>query len=240
MSLQKCFFLTDSYNPNEPEDEWTLVYEKTTSGAFSYTAEWGKYKIEISGGGGSGGATARAHLGNSHSETNGSNGESLIKYSNVGISDTVTFSGTIGSGAQGSYAESRRDESPIFTPSPSAGAAGTGFDSGTKGTAQYYKHSSGGGADSWSCASGSGGGSSSVFSGNTLLGVARGGNGGIAKTLNISQQNGGIGGSGGVSSGSGATGGVAAAGYNDSNVRSGTGSDGWVKIYKSNIKPEPV
>lgn len=238
MSLQKGFFRVQSSNPNLPPEVWTLVYSKTTAGSFSYSASWGKYKIELSGGGGSGGATARAHVGYSHSETAGSNGELITKYSNVGTSGTVTFSGTVGSGASGSFAQSRKSNQS-FTPSPSAGAAGTGYANGATGTTGYIK------AipttyDSWSCASGSGGGSSSVLAGSTLLGVAKGGNGGNAVARSISQKYGGVGGSGGVSSGSGASGGTAAAGYDDSNVTSGAGSDGYVKIYKSNLKPEPV
>lgn len=237
MSLQKGFFRVQSSNPNLPPEVWTLVYSKTTAGSFSYSASWGKYKIELSGGGGSGGATARAHVGYSHSETAGSNGELITKYSNVGTSGTVTFSGTVGSGASGSFAQSRQSNRS-FTPSPSAGAAGTGYANGATGTTGYIKIPTT--YDSWSCASGSGGGSSSVLAGSTLLGVAKGGNGGNAVARTISQKYGGVGGSGGVSSGSGASGGTAVAGYDDSNVTSGAGSDGYVKIYKSNLKPEPV
>lgn len=235
MSLQKGFFRVQSSNPNLPPEVWTLVYSKTTAGSFSYSASWGKYKIELSGGGGSGGATARAHVGYSHSETAGSNGELITKYSNVGTSGTVTFSGTVGSGASGSFAQSRQSNQS-FTPSPSAGAAGTGYANGTTGTTGYIKIPTT--YDSWSCASGSGGGSSSVLAGSTLLGVAKGGNGGNAVASTISQKYGGVGGSGGVSSGSGASGGTAVAGYDNSNVTSGAGSDGYVKIYKSNLKPE--
>lgn len=238
--LLNSFFLTEPHNPNLPPETWTLVYSKDTSGAFSYSAGWGKYKIELSGAGGSGGATARAHVDNSHSESNGSNGELITAYSSVLHSNLVIFSGIIGSGARGSYAESKRSGSSGFTPAPVAGAAGTGYAFGTKGTTAYFKEATGSTRDSWSCASGSGGGSSSVLVDSTLLGYAKGGNGGNAKVYGTSQKNGGIGGSGGVSSGNGASGGTAIAGYNNSNVTSGAGSDGYVKIYKSNLYPEPM
>lgn len=218
---------------------WTLVYSKDTAGSFSYSAGWGKYKIELSGGGGSGAATARAHVGYSHSETAGSNGELITVIHNVESGTTRLFDGTVGSGASGSKAQSKQNESISFVPSNSVGAAGSGYANGSQGTSGWGR-SGGNPFDYSSAVSGSGGGSSNIvfhYSGGSIGQYARGGNGGNAVAKTVSQQYGGVGGSGGVSSGSGAAGGAAVTGYDNTTVTSGAGSDGYVKIYKSNIYP---
>lgn len=106
MSLQKCFFLTDSYNPNEPEDEWTLVYEKTTAGSDTLNLGWGKYKIEASAGGGGGAAalggfaSSQGYFANSAGASGGTGayGSAIIEYT-VNSTDTLTF--TVGAGGTG-------------------------------------------------------------------------------------------------------------------------------------------
>lgn len=245
--LQKEFFRAQSYNPDLPEETWMLVFEKDTSGAYSQSLGWGKYKVVFSGGGGSGGVIAysRTEIISSSFAHNGSNAEEKTIYFSVSVDDTKTLSGIIGSGAAGSGARGRRN---VFSPSPqaSSGAAGVGYQNGSKGGAKttYYEYP--GTPHTYSefgAAGGSGGGSTSVSIDNSTPETARGGNGGSARldltaynAGQIGTVNGGVGGNGGVASGSGASGGEGAQKY-DGATTSSAGADGYVRIYKSNIKP---
>ena len=94
-------------------------------------------------------------------------------------------------------------------------------------------------SDTSAAAGGSGGGSTSLEIDGVLNSVARGGNGGACRADQVATQSGGVGGSGGVGSGTGAAGGAGrytrtGGGY------SGAGKNGYVRIYKSNLYPEPV
>lgn len=240
--LQKEFFRTQSYNPDLPPETWTLVYANNTPGAFSFTGGRGKYRIEYSGGGGSGSSVAcrsdPSSFVRNRSQQNGGAGERLVFYSNVFYGNNSTFSGTIGAGAEGSSTTSRSSYH-----SWTVGNPGSGYQSGTSGTATSYSHNP-------VLAGGSGGGSTSLFVNGGLVGISRGGNGGSAsiqvntagaqnppnwQTMSVS---GGVGGSGGVW-GNGAYGGAASygAGSGSYNV-SGSGGNGYVYIYKSNLYPE--
>lgn len=102
MSLQKGFFKTQSSNPVLPPEEWELVAEFTTPGTYTQTLDWGKYRFEMSAGGG-GGATALAsnvqpHCGGASGGT-GAYGVALCEYG-YGVTDTITIVvGGHGSGA---------------------------------------------------------------------------------------------------------------------------------------------
>lgn len=104
MSLQKCFFLTDSYNPNEPEDEWTLVYEKTTAGSDTLNLGWGKYRFEVSAGGGGSGAALGGYYNNYYNTSAGASGGTGAYGSfivEVGVGTTDEFSLVVGTGGSG-------------------------------------------------------------------------------------------------------------------------------------------
>lgn len=249
--LGKGFFFTESHNPDLPTENYDdMVYEKTTAGNYSTALDWGKYKIVFSGGGGSGAAIAYGSTENERYANAGSKGEEKTVYLNVMVNESKTISGIIASGGQPSSARGRRDE-PLGWASATAGNAGTGYANGTKGGAKttYGQHSTNQvNYDEYGAAGGSGGGSTSVAINNETPTVARGGNGGNARihlTRNYSHYSdlgnvsGGAGGSGGFSSGTGASGGAGAAKY-DGTTTSGAGANGYVRIYKSNLKPEPL
>jgi hypothetical protein len=229
--LQNEFFRVQSYNPDLPEETWELVFEKNTSGAYSQSLGWGKYKIVFSGGGGSGGASSATHWNYQDWANNGSAGEESYIITTIGYDATRVYSGIIGEGGKSSYAYSRYDETPTVT----AGNAGVGYENGTKGGTKSGMGESV--ADRSGAAGGAGGGSTSLTlgsSGGTIF--AKGGNGGAASADRIDSVSGGIGGSGGTTSGTGAAGGNGAFGYRGP-ATSGAGADGYVRIYKSNIKP---
>ena len=242
--LLNCFFLTESHNPDLPEEEWTLVYENTTPGAYSQNFGWGKYKIEISGGGGSGAASIRDTNGMEYEYTqNGYSGEKKTVVAAIYTGENKTFSGTIGGGGKGATVRVLK-QSDRYKGEAFYGNAGQGYQNGSTPNTKYeYNHEStfmlGGGA--W--VGGSGGGSTSLEIDSVLNTVAAGGNGG---TVNVNYSgykisNGGVGGSGGTTSGLGANGGSSVDKKNVSGTyTSGNGSDGYVRIYKSNLKPEPV
>lgn len=230
--LQKGFFRTQSSNPDLPPDEWTLVDEITTPGAYSTTLSWGRYKIELSGAGGSGGASSATHADYKNWANNGSNGELTTNIINVFYGTSKTISGIIGQGGRSSYADSH--------PTPAtatAGNGGTGYANGTRGNT--VTRAAGLGADRSAAAGGAGGGSSNLNIDNVLTSVARGGNGGTSCADELPVTTAGTGGSGGVSSGTGASGGAGRFGYKVA-ATSGAGSNGFVRIYKSNVYPEPL
>lgn len=100
--LGKGFFLTESHNPDLPPEEWTLVYEKTTPGTDTFNINWGRYKIEASAGGGGGAAALGGQYSNASAGASGgcgSYGEGIVEYG-VLDSDMLTINiGSAGSGA---------------------------------------------------------------------------------------------------------------------------------------------
>lgn len=242
--LQKGFFLTESHNPNLPEEEWTLVYEKDTTGSYSESCSWGKYKIVISGGGGSGAIFARYSTAQNMEWgwiQNGFAAEEKTVYIDVPYASTKTISGIIGGGASGSHAETNGYQSHA-----NYGAIGTGYANGAQANTKYEYTDvvPGTGTRNFGAwVGGSGGGSSSLEVDGILNTISAGGNGGEV-TINYNgnkTSTGGIGGSGGTKTGNGAAGGncVNETGYGV-NITSGAGANGYVRVYKSNLKPEPI
>lgn len=234
--LLKGFFRTQSSNPDWPTEEWTLVEQITTPGSYSTTLGWGRYKIELSGAGGSGGASSSAHASYLNYANNGAAGKLFTAVIEVALDNTRTITGVIGSGGKSCTARGYDNGNGSY----SVGAAGTGATNGTKGTGQVVNteriqiHT----ITSSAAAGGSGGGSTSAVG----IGTAAGGAGGNCRALNSSNQHAnGTGGAGGSGSnqGNGASGGAGKFGY-DALATSGAGSNGWVKIYKSNVYPEPI
>lgn len=236
MSLQNGFFKTQSSNPVLPPEEWTLVYENTTPGSYSTTLGWGKYKVVLSGAGGSGGAAASGKYSNQNYADAGEAGKLLTGYTNVLHDTTSTISGVIGSGGKASSAFGNDTTQGSYT----VGAAGTGAVNGVQGTGQV-KNTYQSGYTSAGAAGGSGGGATSASG----IGTAAGGRGGNCRALNsatpVSQVAVGTGGAGGTGSneGDGAPGGAGKFAH-ATTATSSNGSDGYVRIYKSNIYPEPL
>lgn len=247
--LQKGFFLTESHNPNLPAEEWTLVFEKTTQGAFSQNFGWGKYKVEMSGGGGSGAACIKN---SSNMEfvycNNGYSGEKTIVVVPVYSGNNQTFSGVVGGGGKGAsvdlYRTERYPDQYYYEATAIYGAVGYGYENGKQPTSKYEyngqitrPHLAGG---AW--VGGSGGGSTGLLIDGILNTVAKGGNGGDVR-INLDgykTSDGGLGGNGGTKNGTGVSGGSRAYDGGMGTRTSGNGSDGYIRIYKSNLKPEPV
>lgn len=225
-----------------PSNEYyTQVFGQNTGGNYSQTLSYGKYKIVISGGGGSGSSVASRNTEYIRNRTqgNGTAGEQITTYLNVPFGQTYTVSGTVGAGAGGSSTDSRSSYH-----SYSAGTPGSGYNAGTAGTLNRRDHNP-------VMAGGSGGGSTSLFVNGSLWNNAKGGNGGGATlqyARNISTNppsdwnnlsvSGGTGGNGGTNSGTGAAGGAATFGAGSSSANtSGAGGNGYVYIYKSSIYP---
>ena len=228
-----------------PSDEYyTEVYSKTTGGSYSESLSYGRYKIVISGGGGSGGACIReVNAGTLDFNQNGFAGEEKTIYIDVPFGETKTASGTVGSGASGATVSIASGNGG--TVSSAYGAVGTGYQNGATANPKYAVTRTGVQAtQSWGLVGGSGGGSTSLLIDSELNAVAVGGNGGTNR-INDSgwrYSNGGAGGSGGTTSGTGAAGGASAywIGYNNHGAHtatSGAGASGYVRIYKSSIYP---
>lgn len=236
--LGKGFFLTESHNPDLPPEEWTLVYEKTTAGAYSENLGWGKYKVVISGGGGSGAAMVREILAKDMQFRyceNGYAGQEQTVLLDVLLNETKTFSGTVGSGASGS----RVYYDGVWAKA-TYGAVGTGYANGAIANTKYEFISQG---NSGAWVGGSGGGSTSISVDGVLNTIANGGNGGGAQVNynGYKTSTGGTGGGGGTTSGTGASGGANVSKQaNSGSWTSGAGTDGYIRIYKSNLKPEPI
>lgn len=243
--LLKGFFRTDAYNPDKPQETWTLVYEKTTAGAYSENFGWGKYKVVMSGGGGSGAAMIR-----DSSETemgfvycqNGYAGAEKTVLLDVLSNETKTFSGIVGSGGGGSTVKLTR--TGVSNGSATYGAVGTGYANGATANRKYEYSASQQPFNAGAWVGGSGGGSTSLLVDNVLSATAAGGNGGGARVNYNSYKTseGGAGGSGGTTSGTGASGGanVSVKVSSTTTKTSGNGDTGYIKIYKSNLKPEDV
>ena len=244
--LLNCFFLTESHNPDLPEEEWTLVYEKTTAGAFSQNFGWGKYKVEISGGGGSGAASIRNV---SQMELvycqNGYAGEKQTVIIPIYVGQNQVFSGTVGEGGKGCSVGVYGNPGAYNTGVATYGNVGQGYQNGLtpnikyeySGQASHYGLVGG----AWT--GGSGGGSTGLLIDGILNTVAVGGNGGtvIVNYGGYKTSTGGTGGSGGTTTGLGVSGGTSVSKWATTGTyTSGNGSDGYIRIYKSNLKPEPV
>lgn len=225
--LGKSFFFTESHNPDLPPEEWTEVSTHTTAGAYSDSLAWGKYKIVISGAGGGGAAAGWDESSGTRYAENGYKGEEKTIYVNVDYGNTLAISGTIGAGGGGAAARIQHTNYNY------AGSGGTGYQNGSSGTIQTYS----GQFFHANTAGGGGGGSTSIEWDSDVQSVANGGNGGTARYSNIVWGYGGTGGSGGTTSGTGASGGIGSATYGSSQQWAGNGSDGYVKIYVSNLKP---
>lgn len=238
MSLQNGFFILNSANPDLPPETWELVYEKTNTGNYTFNADWGKYKIILSGGGGGGAIICQRNTDIQY-YNRGSSGEEKTLFFSVLVNTQSIFSGTIGSGGGGAFTLNYGSWRDINAYS---GAIGTGYSNGTLGQTYTY-HSYDRDID-LTMAGGAGGGSSSLNIDGVLLDFSRGGNGGAASTRHSYATffvNGGVGGNGGVSSGTGAAGGNGFWYSNNSyNASAGTGNSGYIRIYKSNLKPEPL
>lgn len=230
--LQNEFFRVQSFNPDLPEETWELVFEKNTSGAYSQSLGWGKYKIVFSGGGGSGGASSATHSDHQNWARDGAPGEESYIITTISYDATRVYSGIIGEGGKSSYAYARY--SALVDATATAGNAGSGYENGTKGGTKTGKGELS--SDCSAAAGGAGGGSTSLQLGSGATIFAKGGNGGQASADEIGSVSAGVGGSGGASSGTGAAGGAGAFGYKSA-ATSGAGADGYVRIYKSNIKP---
>lgn len=227
--LQKGFFFTESHNPNLPEEEWTLVYEKITGGSYTYSASWGKYKVVISGGGGGGSAINQFFTAVQYYNS-GSAGEEKTNYEDVYCGQQVNFCGIVGNGAGVSTAN--------YANSYTIGTPGSGYENGSSGTGASYDS---GTYVRYGIAGGSGGGSTSFErSDSQIIIIAAGGNGGSCNTSGHIGY-GGRGGSGGTNNGTGAAGGAGAQGSDGGLIiKGGAGTDGYIRIYKSNLKPEPL
>lgn len=228
--LQNGFFLVESHNPNLPPEEWTEFYINTTAGAYQTSLPWGKYKIVISGAGGGGAACGWNEAHGTRYGENGKSGEEKTVYVEIPVYSVLTVSGIIGTGGEGGYARTEH------TNINHGGYGGVGYTNGVDGSNElYYVFNNMEG----SASGGGGGGSTSVEWNSTVQEVAAGGNGGNARHGKYDIWGyGGTGGNGGTSSGTGSAGGTGYGAFSNKQLVGGTGTDGYIKIYQSNLKPE--
>lgn len=217
-----------------PSSEYyTQIYTKTDAGAYSETLPYGRYKIVVSGAGGSGGASASTHETSYNWAAAGSAGEETTIMLDVPFGTTKNVSGILGQGGRASYAYATKNSLPTAT----LGAGGTGYASGGQGTRDVdVNYISAQIADAGAAAGGAGGGSSSISIDSATPTVVKGGNGGSCRAYLVSARTGGTGGSGGITTGTGAAGGAGrytrlGGGY------STAGTDGYIRIYQSSIYP---
>lgn len=230
--LQNGFFLVESHNPNLPPEEYnTLVYESNTPGSYSNTLGWGKYKIVISGAGGGGAACEwNSQHGIRYAEK-GKNGEEKTVYVEVPVYSVLTVSGIIGAGGEGGYVRTEH------AGTNRGGYGGVGYTNGADGSNELYYVF----AIEGSASGGGGGGSTSVEWHSTVQEIAAGGNGGNARQSEYNIWGyGGSGGNGGTTTGTGSAGGAGVSALSNNQLIAYTGSAGYVKIYKSNLMPEPL
>ena len=233
MSLQKCFFLTDSYNPNEPEDEWTLVYEKTTAGSDTLNLGWGKYRFEASAGGGGSGAALGRTEGVTFNEAGASGGTGAYGsfIVSVDMGNTDEFSLVVGAGGNGG--------TRIHGTAPTSSGGATTISSTNLGT--IVTLNGGGGAHAHATANGDvasvggGGGFTTTLATHNL---SNGRNGASATTSSGNRSagttnnptpydTGGYGGAWSYSSSAGT-------------MFGGNGGAGFIRIYKSQVYPKGV
>lgn len=206
---------------------FTEIYAKTTSGSYSQTLSWGRYKIVISGAGG-GGASGSWSSGHGTRYTNGGYaGQEKTIFINVAYGQTLEVSGIIGDGGKGGKTGKSINV---------GGAGGTGYQNGSNGTNQISAY----GFSPVLVSGGGGGGSTSLYYNNAVQAIANGGNGGDSRYVKADAWGyGGTGGNGGTTSGSGAAGGAANhdSDPDDHNIEAYPGTSGYVHIYKSSSNP---
>ena len=182
----------------------------------------------MSGGGGAGGVVVNTKRLTDTSAKDGSAGELQDFYFNVADGETINVSGVVGAGAEQSIIDARMNDTKT-----TIGTPGTGYASGTNGAAAGVYT----GGENYGSVSGSGGGSTNANVGGTNH-IAKGGNGGSASDGHHSgTRQPGTGGSGGVSSGTGAAGGTGNRTSLHAKIHSDAGSNGYIRIYKSNFYP---
>lgn len=211
---------------------YTEIFTKTTSGAYSTTLSYGRYKIVISGAGGGGAACGWNYAHGTRYAENGYAGNVNTVYVDVANGETLDVSGIVGAGGTGGYA---RTEHKIIN---HGGYGGTGYQNGANGTNQLTYTTQTDYQSNASASGGGGGGSTSVYYNGGVQAIANGGNGGNGRQSKYNIWGyGGKGGNGGTTSGTGASGGSGAAGFTNNQLVGGTGSAGYVYIYKSNTNP---
>ena len=214
---------------------YTQIYAKTDAGAYSQALPYGRYKIVISGAGGSGCAVARSSQQNISIRTqdDGQAGQEQTIMLDVPYGQTKTVSGIIGQGGTASYARASDSHNAA-----TAGTGGTGVVNGANGERKT------GGISSlrWGLASGAGGGASSLDVDNVETARVPGGDGGNV-SIRVSAADyratfSCVGGAGGIgnSTQNGASGGIHGRAY-DGSVYSAAGTDGYIRIYQSSIYP---
>lgn len=236
---------TGSSKLNENENGWVkiygiektrlLVYSNTTGGAeYSTILQPGVYEIEISGGGGSGGAVDSTGGDEADGDARSGFAGELITNKTFTLLNPSKIYGVIGQGG-GKVRARGHDYGPQWT------REGKGYENGKKGEGGAYSFF----GTTFVYCEGTGGGSTNLFIENSSVKfIAKGGNGGAASRLfgiiidMFGTVYGGIGGSGGTISGTGAAGGARNSGA--SNFWSEDGKDGWVKIWKLKQKYLPT
>lgn len=235
--LQKGFFLTESHNPVLPPETWELVVEKTTPGTYSQTLGWGRYRFEVSAAGGGSGMAFGKNTSTSAINSEGSASGGAGAYGSFIIEinerNTDTFSLVVGAGGNGVV--------QYNGVAPTTGGGSTTISSinlgeiatlnGGEGAYAYGQHFAQADARV---------GNGGTFTTNLTTHNLNNGTNGIsvaitrgttahidaAKTTNPAPYD---------------TGGFGGAwGYNGGYVHADNGGAGFVRIYKSNLKPEPV
>lgn len=207
-------------------EEWTLIYENTDPGIYEKELGWGKYRCEIGGAGGSGGAVSQFR-GNdeSHYATNGSKGYTATAFFEIGFEQSKLVNIFVGAGGSSARAGGATGYTGGW-----AGNGGTGYKNGLNGN---YRSDEGWG----NAGSGGGGGSSAVFVDGVVVAEAAGGQGGAAYSVYVGTRTGGVGGNNGGTSGNGVSGGAGVGTGGSGTYTSGAGANGYVRIYISNMKP---
>ena len=215
---------------------YTQIYAKTDTGAYSQALPYGRYKIVISGAGGSGCAVARSSQSNISilTQDDGQAGQEQTIMLDVPYGQTKTVSGIIGQGGTASYARASEHHNAA-----TAGTGGTGVVNGANGERKtgYTNFTV-----RWGLASGAGGGASSLDVDNVETARVPGGDGGNV-SIRVSAADyratfSCVGGAGGIgnSTQNGASGGIHGRAY-DGSVYSAAGTDGYIRIYQSSIYP---
>ena len=223
--LGKGFFLTESNNPDLPPEEWTLFDEKTVAGTYVFALPWGRYRFEISAAGG-GAGVATAWGGRAGASGGAGAYGSFIREINVGTTETFTaIIGVGGNGATVSNGTAATTSGGSTTVSSSEDGLLVTLNGGNGG----YAHATTNGDTAYV---GSGGTFTTILTEhnfnngtNGVFATTHSGDYSSGNTTNPSPyDNGGYGGSW----------------YYNKNMTviiANNGGDGFVRIYKSNIKP---
>lgn len=86
-------------------EEWTLVYEKTTSGSDTFAVGYGKYKVEISAGGGGAGTALHIVAGQALNSAGASGGTGAYGSAILSYLEADTLSFTVGARGNGATKE---------------------------------------------------------------------------------------------------------------------------------------